>query len=341
MSRFARPPRFGWGLETNLLRNEQKLSTFRTTFRTTFRNFMIFRDFPLFDTFLDFPTVLRSKLDKPQWCHSGVTVESQWSPVMTSMESSHGLNGVQSWPYWALLGPTETKLGDTLTTLGDTLTTLGDTLTTFLDFHEKVTIFPFFLIFMKKWQFSHFPKIPFVLRGLVHPDPYHGGAPVVDRPRPHPLPRVPLPMHHHAVRVTAVSRVSQRSNEAHQAWLGYEDRPKIPTCAKLPLLTTKMDTVQNCTFRQKPLLSVRVILKKSIFDVFHEKSVIFRHFLDTSGLWRFLLFYDCQVFPRDLWKSTKCIRKTRKSLKWHFSVKCHRQIWCLRKWLFLHISDTF
>ena len=154
------------------------------------------------------------------------------------------------------------------------------------------------------------------------PDPYHGTP-----PRSAPCPRTPLPgyhPHHHCpcprCRHGRVHGVTGPTT-VHQASSGYEDRPKIPLCLKLPFLDGQNGPVKNDTFLPKSLPNPHSILQKCHFCHFWWFSVNFDTFLDTTGFSRFSLFFMSQVFPRVFTKITVFQENHWKSLKIAFFSK--------------------
>ena len=155
-------------------------------------------------------------------------------------------------------------------------------------------------------HFSHFPRNPLVLRGLVHPGPVPRGPTKVrtmSAPTHYPGTTTTMPSVH-PVPYTP-QHVSHSPGEAHQASFGYSRKPKIPICAKPPLFWCQKLTCQNWHFLRKSLPKPHSFWQNPHFWHFWRKWWFLTTFRDTTGLRRVFTVSEVSGFPIEMSKKCK------------------------------------
>ena len=122
-------------------------------------------------------------------------------------------------------------------------TRLWTTFRTPLVFHVFSGKYPNF------WKITKIRKKHGKTRESLHPDPYHGDHPLIDRPVPPPCPRVPPPRAHHRLPGQhGVSRCLRGWTPFARLLSDTVRNLKYGNGQKPPLFNAQNGPCQNCTF---------------------------------------------------------------------------------------------
>ena len=181
---------------------------------------------------------------------------------------------------------------------------------------------------------------PLLWEGGLVPDPYHGGVLVIDRlPVPH-YPGTTTPLHRPQCTPRHASQGQTPFTRLHS---DTRTNPKYRLCQNHHFLLVKTDLVKTALFVQKPYLILIVFAENAIFALFRQKQWIL-HFSGTPLVFRVFHCFRVVRFSLGFVRKVQNLVKYLEIMQnWHFSPKCHRQIWYLQKchfWLSFHEKNV-